>query len=145
MGCTGDTQVSEQDFPKMVEEIKTFQFELTIKHNILDKEFKSILEIVNALKEYQAKEHHSKIYNLFLLFCWIAKNISFDEKSENKQECGTADNILLDKKTNSCGLATLFKNVGEKFGFNIEILNGFTKHFGFELHKFPETFEINHS
>ena len=34
MGCTGDTQVSEQDFPKMVEEIKTFQFESTIKHNI---------------------------------------------------------------------------------------------------------------
>ena len=40
---------------------------------------------------------------------------------------------------------TLFKNVGEKLGFNIEILSGFTKHFGFELHKFPETFEINHS
>jgi hypothetical protein len=43
MGCTGDTQVSEQDFQKMVEEIKTFQSESTIKHNILDKEFKSIL------------------------------------------------------------------------------------------------------
>ena len=81
MGCTGDTQVSEQDFQKMVEEIKTFQSESTIKHNILDKEFKSIVEIVNTLKECQAKERHSKIYNLFLLFCWIAKNISFDEKS----------------------------------------------------------------
>ena len=145
MGCTGDNHISEKEFQKMVEEIKTYQSETTVKHDFLDKEFKSIVEIVNTLKERQVKDHHSKIYSLFLLFCWIAKNIHFDEKSESKQECGTVENILLDKKTNSCGLATLFKNFGEQFGFNIEIVKGFTKHFGFELYKFPETFQINHS
>ena len=97
------------------------------------------------MKECQVKDHHSKIYSLFLLFFWIVKNINFDEKSESNQECGTVENILLDKKNNSCGLATLFQNVGEKFGFNIEIVKGFTKHFGFELYKFQEEFQINHS
>ena len=145
MGCAGGNHISEKEYQKMVEEIKTFQSETTVKHNYLEKEFKSIAEIVNTLKECQVKDQHSKIYSLFLLFCWIAKNIKFDEKLESKQECGTVENILLEKKTNSCGLATLFKNVGEAFGFNIEILKGFTKHIGFELHKFPDIFKINHS
>jgi len=64
---------------------------------------------------------------------------------ESNQECETVESILSDKKTNSCGLATLFKNLGENFGFNIEIVKGFTKHFGFELYEFPKTFQINHS
>lgn len=103
MGCTGGNQISVQEFQNMVGEIKTYQSETTIKHNFLDKEFKSISEIVTTLKEYQVKDHHSKIYSLFLLFCWIVKNINFNEKSESNQECGTVENILLDKKTNSCG------------------------------------------
>ena len=145
MGCTGGNQISEQEYQKMVGEINTYKSETNIKHNFLDKEFKSIEEIVKTLKECQVKDHHSKIYSLFLLFCWIAKNINFDEKSESNQECETVESILSDKKTNSCGLATLFKNLGENFGFNIEIVEGFTKHFGFELYEFPKTFQINHS
>jgi len=47
------------------------------------------------------------------------------------------EQFLIDKKTNSCGLVTLFKNVGEKISFKIEIVKGFTKHFGFELYEFP--------
>ena len=33
MGCTGGNQISEQEFQKKVEEIKTYQSETTIKHN----------------------------------------------------------------------------------------------------------------
>ena len=102
MGYTGGSHISEKEFQKMVEEIKTYQNKATIEHNFLEKGFKSIVEI-NTLKECQVKDHHSKIYSLFLLFCWIVKNINFNEKSESNQECGTVENILLDKKTNSCG------------------------------------------
>ena len=75
MGCTGGNHISEKEFQKMVGKIKTYQNEATIEHNFLEKEFKSIEEIVKTLKECQVKDHHSKIYSLFLLFCWIAKNI----------------------------------------------------------------------
>jgi len=75
MGCTGGNQISEQEYQKMVGEINTYNSETNIKHDFLDKEFKSIEEIVKTLKECQVKDHHSKIYSLFLLFCWIAKNI----------------------------------------------------------------------
>ena len=103
MGCTGGNQISEREFQKMVGEINTYQSDTTIKLYFLEKEFQSISEIVTTLKECQVKDHHSKIYSLFLLFFWIVKNINFDEKSESNQECGTVENILLDKKTNSCG------------------------------------------
>ena len=42
MGCTGGNQISEQEFQKKVEEIKTYQSETTIKHNFFDKESKYI-------------------------------------------------------------------------------------------------------
>jgi len=78
---------------KWIKKLKIINLnESPINHNILDKDFKSILEIVNTLKECQIKDHHSKLYNLFSLFCWIAKNIKFEEKSESKQECGTVFN-----------------------------------------------------
>ena len=76
MGCTGRNQISEQEFQNMVGdfgEIKTYQSETIIKHNFLDKEFKSISEIVTTLKECQVKDHHSKINSLFLHFVGLQK------------------------------------------------------------------------
>jgi len=41
MGCAGGNHISEKEYQKMVEEIKTFQSETIVKHNYLEKEFKS--------------------------------------------------------------------------------------------------------
>ena len=71
--------------------------------------------------------------------------MAIQNEKPGEQKCENIEKILFLKYTNSFGLATIFKTVGEKLGFKIEIIQGFTKHFGFELEEFPKQYETNHS
>ena len=143
----------ENKIEKLKDEINFYRYgtinpNYSTYYEIIKKDFISIEEIEKYLKEKkkEEKDQYSDIYYLFLLYCWLSKNITINkEKPEEEQKCENFEKIISLKKTNSFGLATLFKSVGEKLGFKIEIIQGFTKHFGFELEDFPKQYETNHS
>ena len=143
----------ENKIKKLKDEISFYRYgtinpNYSTYYEIIKKDFISIEEIEKYLKEKkkEEKDQYSDIYYLFLLYCWLSKNITINkEKPEEEQKCENFEKIISLKKTNSFGLATLFKSVGEKLGFKIEVIQGFTKHFGFELEDFPKQYETNHS
>ena len=138
---------------KLLEEINFFKYE-SIKPNdpqayyqILYEDLKSIEELENYLnkRKEEEKDQHSNIYYLFLLYCWLSQNFTIKIEKKEEQNCESFETIVSKKATNSFGFASIFKSVGEKLGFKIEIIQGFTKHFGFELEDFPKQYETNHS
>lgn len=129
-------QEEEKKKKNMLFNINMYRGDTWSKYEIWEKNFMTTSEIENYLKESKAKENYEDIYYLFLLYSWIERKIKYDEKAENKQECESVDNIILKKKTNSFGFATLFKSIGEKIGFNIELVKGFNKHLILELTEF---------
>ena len=138
---------------KLMEEINFLKYEkINPNHpqayyNILYEDFKSIEELENFLtkKKEEEKDQQSNIYYLFLLYCWLSQHFKIKSERKGELNCESLEIIMSKKSTNSFGLATVFKTVGEKLGFKIEIIQGFTKHFGFELEDFPKQYETNHS
>ena len=86
-------------------------------------------------------EELNEIEKSFLIYNWIALNISID-LIENKNEEKLED-IIKKGRCSNVNFAKLYKYLGEKLNLKIQCIEGYSKLLD-EIENIPNTFKINH-
>lgn len=137
MGC-GTSTVKEQskEYNAFVEKVEKFLSKAEYSHEFYEQSFKTIPEMekyILKLKEDEKGEHED-IYYLFLVYFWIYKVIEYkydsDLNNEDFLDGGIKDlpSDQIPERLTPGGVSILFKKVGEKLGFKIELISGFCKY-----------------
>ena len=89
----------------------------------------------------EQSEKLNEIEKSFLIYNWIALNISLD-LIENKNEEKLED-IIKKGRCSNVNFAKLYKYLGEKLNLKIQCIEGYSKLLD-EIENIPNTFNINH-
>lgn len=106
------------------------------------------IENIDELVSYFSSKQSKPIEKARMIYVWLTDNISYDARAYNVKNPGdnSPSTVFKSKKAVCAGFASLYTELGEKMGLEIETISGVAKGYEYEEYVSDELEEsINHA